>query len=309
MRIWSVHPSYLDSKGLVALWREGLLARKVLEGKTKGYTNHPQLLRFKKCKDPLRAIDVYLEDVSKEAKKRSYHFNTTKIRLGLKCPKIPVTDGQLMHEMKHLKSKLQVRDPKYLKNLSKGKLKDAILPHPLFKQVKGRVEQWEKITDNLKSFPYDLDFKNIDFRKHQDLYKIGIGEQGVLMVEPYKSEILPYWKFRTPEIAEQSAKKILSLFNRYKDKKDFVGMDMARKFLQMGYTRSRRYANHASGRKYEKNGEVRKQEKDWKTNDKAKSARIFYGYYLKAKEDETYKKMKEEWLKHSEFCTENLEHS
>lgn len=93
------------------------------------------------------------------------------------------------------------------------------------------------------AFDYSLDFEHIDFRKHPEKYRVGKGEQGVLLVEPYKSEILPHWRFRTPEIAEESADAIYQLFLTYKEKSDFVGMDMARKFLQMGYTRSRRYAN------------------------------------------------------------------
>src|SRR5688572_30895893 len=101
------------------------------------------------------------------------------------------------------------------------------------------------------SFNYDLDYKKLDFRKNPELYRIGKGEQGVLLVEPYKSEILPFWRFKTPEAARQSADRIFHLFLDYKKKKEFVGMDMARKFLQMGYTRSRRYANHKSGQKYE----------------------------------------------------------
>lgn len=158
------------------------------------------------------------------------------------------------------------------------------------------------------TFDYSIDFKKTDFRKHPELYRIGRGEQGVLMVEPYKSEILPHWRFKTPEIAEKSSKKIYSLFLGYKKKKDFVGMDMARKFLQMGYTRARRYANHASGRKYETNPQkektreleknartrVRPQEKEWGTSEKAEAARIFYGVYLKAREDVVYKKIKAE---------------
>ena len=102
----------------------------------------------------------------------------------------------------------------------------------------------------MKDFDYSLDFQAIDFRQQPELYQIGRGEQGVLLVEPYKSELLPYWKFKTPDMARQSAAKIYSLFSQYKTEGDFVGMDMARKFLQMGYTRSRRYANHKSGRKY-----------------------------------------------------------
>ena len=102
-------------------------------------------------------------------------------------------------------------------------------------------------------FNYDLDFTAIDFRQRPDLYRIGKGEQGVLLVEPYKSEILPHWRFRTPEIAAVSAAKIYQLFLDYLATEDLVGADMARKFLQMGYTRSRRYANHKSGRKYRQN--------------------------------------------------------
>lgn len=158
------------------------------------------------------------------------------------------------------------------------------------------------------SFDYSLDFSKTDFRKHPELYRVGRGEQGVLLVEPYKSEILPYWRFKTPEIAHKSSKKIYSLFLEYKKKKDFAGMDMARKFLQMGYTRARRYANHASGKKYVTNPQkektkqlerkvrkrVRPQEKDWRTSEKAEAARIFYSVYLKAREDSLYTKLKAE---------------
>ena len=90
----------------------------------------------------------------------------------------------------------------------------------------------------MNKFDYTLDFKTLDFRQHPELYRVGIGEQGVLLVEPYKSEILPHWRFRTPDIARESAQKIYTLFLEYKAQEDFVGMDMARKFLQMGYTRS-----------------------------------------------------------------------
>jgi Domain of unknown function (DUF4385) len=135
-------------------------------------------------------------------------------------------------------------------------------------------------------FDYQLDFANIDFRQHPELYAIGKGEQGVLMVEPYKSEILPYWRFKTPQIARQSADKIYELFLEYKAHEDFVGMDMARKFLQMGYTRSRRYANHKSGRKYVPNSkEILPREED---NIKAESAKIFYEKWQQAKLDPKY---------------------
>ena len=99
-------------------------------------------------------------------------------------------------------------------------------------------------------FDYELDFKRIDFRERPELYRVGKGEQGVLLVEPYKSEILPHWRFRTPEVARASAEKIYELYLGYKAAGDFVGMDMARKFLQMGWTRSLRYFNHRTGKKY-----------------------------------------------------------
>jgi Domain of unknown function (DUF4385) len=108
----------------------------------------------------------------------------------------------------------------------------------------------------MAKFDYSLDFKNINFRDRPELYQVGKGEQGVLLVEPYKSEILPYWRFKTPEIAEKSSEKIYQLFLDYLAQDDFVGADMARKFLQMGYTRSRRYANHKSGRKYRINPQL-----------------------------------------------------
>lgn len=133
---------------------------------------------------------------------------------------------------------------------------------------------------------------HIDFRQHPEKYVIGRGEQGVLIVEPYKSEILPYWKFATPKDADVSAKRIYQLFENYKRQKDFVGMDMARKFLQMGFTRSRRYANHASGRKYNTDGTEMRQESGSEQSPKAASAKIFYGYYLKARDDETYRVLK-----------------
>ena len=147
----------------------------------------------------------------------------------------------------------------------------------------------------MKPFEYSRDFTRINFREHPELYQVGRGEQGVLLVEPYKSEILPHWRFRTPAIARESAKTIYALFLAYKEAGDFVGMDMARKFLQMGYTRSRRYANHRSGRKYDRaTQEVLPQEADWQTNDKAESARIFYAYYAKAKEDAVYQQAKKQ---------------
>lgn len=103
----------------------------------------------------------------------------------------------------------------------------------------------------MRTFDYSLDFKTVNFRERPDLYAIGRGEQGVLLVEPYKSEILPYWRFKDPAAATDSSEKIWELFLGYLREDDFVGADMARKFLQMGYTRARRYANHKGGKKYD----------------------------------------------------------
>lgn len=147
-------------------------------------------------------------------------------------------------------------------------------------------------------FDYSLDYKNLDLRKHPELYRTGVGEQGVLLVEPYKSEILPHWRFKTPEVAKNSAEKIYKLFLGYKKESDFVGMDMARKFLQMGYTRSRRYANHKSGKKYDgpvpddKKGVSGAHGREQLPLDadavKAQSAAVFYEVWQKAKADATY---------------------
>lgn len=144
------------------------------------------------------------------------------------------------------------------------------------------------------AFNYDLPFDEIDFRERPDLYRIGRGEQGVLLVEPYKSELLPHWRFRTPEIARESAATLTEMFHAYKAAGDFVGMDMARKFLQMGFTRSRRYANHKSGRKWSPGREeVLPQDVD---PVKAESAEIFYAAYAAAKDDPDYLRMKAEFL-------------
>lgn len=142
------------------------------------------------------------------------------------------------------------------------------------------------------SFDYSQDFENIDFRQHPELYRIGRGEQGVLLVEPYKSELLPHWRFKTPEIARKSADKLYKMFLSYKAQGDFVGMDMARKFIQMGYTRSRRYANHKSGRKYAADGKtVLPLDED---PEKAESARIFYEIWQLVREDKDYQRLKDQ---------------
>lgn len=141
MRLWSIHPKYLDPPGLVALWREGLLARKVLRGDTRGYKNHPQLDRFKAQKDPLSAIDAYLGHAYKESLRRGYDFDKTKINCDAKNPKIPVTVDQIDYEYQHLLMKLKKRNPKQYLKIAKEKKID---PHPSFKIVEGDIEGWEK---------------------------------------------------------------------------------------------------------------------------------------------------------------------
>ena len=144
MRLWSIHPKYLDRVGLVAVWREGLLARRVLEGKTKGYRNHPQLLRFKGYKRPVDLVDAYLFQIYLEAKRRGYSFNNSKIR-GVKLQGVlAVTRGQLEFEFAHLLKKLEERDKKKLEEL-KGLNPKTIKPNPIFRVVNGGVEKWEKL--------------------------------------------------------------------------------------------------------------------------------------------------------------------
>ena len=130
----------------------------------------------------------------------------------------------------------------------------------------------------MKEFDYSLDYKNTLFEPNDYRYRIGRGEQGVLLVRPYTDDICKHWKFKTPKIAEKSARVITEMFFEYLYEDDFVGMDMCRKFLEMGFTRSRRYANHKDGKKYDKYGNILPQEKDWATSDKAISAKIFKVY-------------------------------
>lgn len=148
MRIWSLHPKYLDSKGIVALWRETLLAKHVLEGKTKGYKNHPQLNRFKKAKYPLDLINQYLSEVYHEALNRNYNFDIRKINWTFKKSKVPVTTGQVNYEVEHLLHKLEKRDYYKYKEL---KLISTFDNHPIFKLVEGEIEEWEIITETMKN--------------------------------------------------------------------------------------------------------------------------------------------------------------
>lgn len=142
MRLWSIHPCYLDSKGLVAVWREGLLAMHVLAGKTKGYTHHPQLQRFRTHREPLNAITRYLHAVVDEADTRHYSFNRSKLITNVMVDPIPVTRGQVTYEVEHLGRKLTIRDPLRIPLLRA----QSVSLHPLFTLVEGEVESWEKNT-------------------------------------------------------------------------------------------------------------------------------------------------------------------
>ncbi len=145
-------------------------------------------------------------------------------------------------------------------------------------------------------FDYKLNYKKLNFRKPaiRKLYRIGRGEQGVLLVRPYTNIICRSWRFKTPQIAKQSAEKIYHMYRGFVALKDFVGMDMCRKFLEMGFTRSRRYANHRDGKKY-KNGKVLPQEPDHATCDFAKSAKIFKKVRDIVAKNKTYVTMRKEW--------------
>ncbi len=142
MRLWSIHPKYLDTKGIVALWREALLARKVLQGQTKGYQHHPQLERFKESTAPLEYIECYLYHVFLEAIERGYQFDKTKVKAITKIPQtIEVTTGQLQYEWEHLRQKLQNRAPDQL-----NQWQDITQPetHPIFHLIPGEIARWER---------------------------------------------------------------------------------------------------------------------------------------------------------------------
>ncbi len=150
MRLWSLDPRYLDPRGLVALWREALLARKVLEERTRGYRNHPQLIRFRNHRDPISMINAYLHQIYLEAVKRGYKFSREKIPENPPLPeendKIPVTIGQLIYEAQILIVKINARDPKWLAKLLET---ECFEPNPVFRVVQGFVEPWEKINNSL----------------------------------------------------------------------------------------------------------------------------------------------------------------
>ena len=140
MRLWTIHPRYLDRKGLLAVWREGLLAQKVLQGQTKGYQNHPQLRRFKACPNPLGVIATYLRSIYEEAVRRGYQFDQEKINREEFDGQIACTRGQLQYEWDHLRGKLRQRDPAWYSAIEKV---DEPEPHPLFQLIEGDIEDWE----------------------------------------------------------------------------------------------------------------------------------------------------------------------
>jgi hypothetical protein len=142
MRLWTIHPRHLDTKGLLAVWREGLLAQKVLKGETRGYRNHPQLVRFKTSPDPLGAIAEYLRGLQEESVRRGYKFSGDKIEASRFDGKITCTRGQVAYEWEHLKRKLKTRDAGKYFEAESLKRPDT---HPLFSVIKGDVEEWEKI--------------------------------------------------------------------------------------------------------------------------------------------------------------------
>ena len=141
MRLWSVHPKYLDAKGLTAVWREGLLARKVLLGETRGYRSHPQLERFRETASPVGFVDTYLFSICAEALSRSYRFDRTKIGPPSAEATLRVTSGQLTYEMEHLRKKLTNRDPSWFDSLCLIAIPEA---HPLFEVQTGDIEPWER---------------------------------------------------------------------------------------------------------------------------------------------------------------------
>ena len=149
----------------------------------------------------------------------------------------------------------------------------------------------------MKEFDYDLDYKSLDFTDEETrkLYRIGRGEQGVLLVRPYTNTICNHWRFKTPEIAVKSSNHIYGMYLDYRDQKDFIGMDMCRKFLEMGFTRSRRYANHHTGKKYDDEGNVRPQEPDHATCKYAQSAKVFKKVRDIVAKSADYVRMRKEW--------------
>ncbi|HTT07889.1 MAG TPA: pyrimidine dimer DNA glycosylase/endonuclease V [Gammaproteobacteria bacterium] len=156
MRLWTLHPRYLDPQGLVALWREALLAQAVLRGRTRGYTHHPQLARFRSSGTPGGSIAAYLRVVHEEATRRGYRFDAKKIARGSRVKSISATKGQLAYEWKHLRAKLRRRAPSWMATL---KPRSLPAPHPLFRIIPGGVAEWEVIKPDKPA--------NLTLRRHR----------------------------------------------------------------------------------------------------------------------------------------------
>ena len=155
MRLWSLHPEYLDTKGLVALWREALLARNVIEGRTRGYKNHPQLDRFRNHKNPVAAINVYLKEIYKEAESRKFKFDETRLEAASVDSCIKINGDQLDYEFVLLKKKLKIRAPGKYNELAEI---SPVKAHPLFEPVPGPIEPWERVKKHVIN----------DMIRHQD---------------------------------------------------------------------------------------------------------------------------------------------
>ena len=147
MRLWSFRPKYLDPKGLVAVWREGLLALSVLQEKTRGYRNHPQLMRFKSTGHPVCAINIYLRAIFDDSQRRGYHFDREKLLENRIDLEIPVTEGQMSYEWRLFKQKIKFRNQKHYSIIESIGFPEA---HPLFKIISGRIEPWEKIKESIE---------------------------------------------------------------------------------------------------------------------------------------------------------------
>ncbi len=144
MRLWSLHPRYLDWKGLGAAWREGLLGQAIILGRTRGWRNHPQMNRFKAHRDPVAAISFYIQEVHREATRRGYHYDYSKIQNPVEeIEPLDLTSGQLRYELALLSERLGRRDPEWLSKIQEEYGEDPPLPHPLFRTVEGDVEPWE----------------------------------------------------------------------------------------------------------------------------------------------------------------------
>jgi len=144
MRLWTIHPRYLDAKGLVAAWREALLAQKVLQGSTRGYTRHPQLARFRSHRRPLQAIATFLTGIAEEAERRNYRFDKSKISHRRLRSQMDETSGQMQHEWGHLRTKLKARAPEVYRQYAHVATPD---PHPFFRIIPGAIRDWERTGD------------------------------------------------------------------------------------------------------------------------------------------------------------------